>query len=119
MGSKIVNKKNLKWFNSYITFKDREKLHGHKGAVVWFTGLPASGKSPIAHLLEKKLHSKGCSTYVLDGDNVCHGLCADLGFSPANRKENIRRVGKMVKFFVDAGIIVMTAFISPYRSDRE
>jgi adenylylsulfate kinase len=98
---------------------DRERLHGHKGAVVWFTGLSASGKSTCAHRLEKILHDRGCSTYVFDGDNVRMGLCRDLGFSEKDRVENIRRIGEMVRLFVDAGIIAITAFISPYRRDRE
>jgi adenylylsulfate kinase len=114
-----ANKNNLTRFDGYITRKDREKLHGHKGAVIWFTGLSASGKSTIAHLVEKELHLRGCSTYVLDGDNVRHGLCSDLAFSPEDRTENIRRIGEMVKLFVDAGIIVLAAFISPYRKDRQ
>jgi adenylylsulfate kinase len=113
------NINNLTWFNGYIRREDREKLHGHKGAVIWFTGLSASGKSTIAHHVEKELHSLGCSTYVLDGDNVRHGLCSDLSFSAGDRSENIRRIGEMVKLFVDAGIIVLTAFISPYHNDRE
>jgi len=119
MGQEEAYKNNVAWFDGYVSRKDREKLHGHKGAVIWFTGLPASGKSTIAHLVEKELHKKGCSTYVLDGDNVRHGLCCDLGFSPEDRTENIRRIKEMVKLFVDAGIIVLTAFISPYRKDRE
>lgn len=110
---------NIKWFDGYIQRKDRERLHGHPTFVVWFTGFSASGKSTIARLVEKELHKKGYSTYVLDGDNVRHGLCSDLGFSDADRKENIRRIGEMVKLFVDAGIIVLTAFISPFRADRE
>ena len=115
----IVKKNNLTWFDGYLTAEDRETLHGHKGAVVWFTGLSASGKSTIAHFLEKELYQRSCSTYVLDGDNVRHGLCADLMFSPEDREENIRRIGEMVKLFVDAGIVVLTAFISPYRKDRQ
>jgi len=114
-----AKKNNLTWFDGYLTAKDRETLHGHKGAVIWFTGLSASGKSTIAHFLEKALYQRGCSTYVLDGDNVRHGLCADLGFVPEDREENIRRIGEMVKLFVDAGIVVLTAFISPYRKDRQ
>lgn len=110
---------NVTWFNGYVSKKDRERLHGHRGLVVWFTGLSASGKSTIAHLVEKDLYARGCSTYVFDGDNVRHGLCADLGFSSEDRKENIRRIGEMIKLFVDAGIIVLTAFISPFRADRE
>lgn len=110
---------NVTWFNGYVSRKDRERLHGHRGLVVWFTGLSASGKSTIAHLVEKDLHAQECSTYVFDGDNVRHGLCADLGFSYEHRKENIRRIGEMIKLFVDAGLIVLTAFISPFRADRE
>jgi adenylylsulfate kinase len=111
--------KNVTWFDGYVTRAEREALHGHKGAVVWFTGLSASGKSTIAHYLEKILHRRGCSTYSFDGDNVRHGLCRDLGFSPGDRRENIRRIGEMVRLFVDAGIIAITAFISPYKNDRE
>ena len=110
---------NVTWFDGYITRDERETLHGHKGAVVWFTGLSASGKSTIAHYLEKMLYKRGCSTYSFDGDNVRHGLCCDLGFSPEHRQENIRRIGEMVRLFVDAGIIAITAFISPYKNDRE
>ena len=118
MNVEAAKKNNVTWFDGYVTRKDREKIHGHKGAVIWFTGLSASGKSTIAHLVEKELYKKGCSTYVLDGDNVRHGLCSDLSFRPEDRAENIRRIGEMVKLFVDAGIIVLTAFISPYRKDR-
>ena len=109
---------NVTWFNGYVSREDREELHGHKGALIWFTGLSASGKSTIAHLAEKELHRRGCSTYVFDGDNVRHGLCADLRFGRQDRSENIRRIGEMVKLFVDAGMLVLTAFISPYRKDR-
>ena len=110
---------NLTWHDGYVIREEREELHGRKGAVIWFTGLSASGKSTIARHLEKMLYEAGCSTYVFDGDNVRHGLCGDLGFSAEDRTENIRRIGEMVKLFVDAGIIAMTAFISPYRKDRE
>ncbi|MGD2272917.1 MAG: adenylyl-sulfate kinase [Desulfobacterales bacterium] len=109
---------NITWHNGSVSREDRERLHKHKGAVVWFTGFSASGKSTIAHHLEKMLHQAKCSTYVFDGDNVRHGLCGDLGFSSQDRSENIRRIGEMVKLFVDAGIIAITAFISPYRNDR-
>ncbi len=109
---------NLTWFDGYVTREDRERLHGHKGVVIWFTGLSASGKSTIARVVENKLYEMGCSTYVFDGDNVRHGLCSDLAFSPQDRVENIRRIGEMVNLYVDAGIIAITAFISPYRSDR-
>ena len=119
MNSEAAKKNNVTWFNGYVNREDREKAHGHKGAVIWFTGLSASGKSTIAHIVEKHLHERGCSTYVLDGDNVRHGLCADLTFCQEDRAENIRRIGEMVRLFVDAGIIVLTAFISPYRQDRQ
>ena len=109
---------NLTWFDGYVKREDRERLHGHKGVVIWFTGLSASGKSTIARIVEKMLYEMGCSTYVFDGDNVRHGLCSDLAFSPGDRVENIRRIGEMANLYVDAGIIAITAFISPYRSDR-
>jgi len=117
-----MNKPNLNnctWFNGFVTGKDRERLPGHRGTVVWFTGLSASGTSTLAHHLEQLLHDNGCSTYVFDGDNVRHGLCADLGFSVVHRQEHIRRIGEMTRLFVDAGIIAITAFISPYREDRQ
>ncbi len=114
-----MQENNVIWFNGHVSREDREKLHGHKGAVIWLTGLSASGKSTIAHHLEKMLYEKDCSTYVFDGDNVRHGLCGDLSFSAEDRSENIRRIGEMVKLFIDAGIIAITAFISPYRKDRE
>lgn len=114
-----MNENNVTWYNGRVSREDREKLHRHKGAVVWFTGLSASGKSTVAHMVEKELFLRGCSTYVFDGDNVRHGLCSDLSFSAADRTENIRRIGEMVKLLVDAGIIVLAAFISPFRKDRE
>jgi adenylylsulfate kinase len=98
---------------------DRQRLNGHRSAIVWFTGLPGSGKSTLACRLEEKLFSKGIRTFVIDGDSVRTGLNKDLGFSAEEREENIRRVGEVAKLFVDAGMIVMTAFISPYRKDRE
>lgn len=110
---------NVYKFRSLVNKIDREQIHGHRGHLVWFTGLSASGKSTIAHQTELMLHKMGCSTYVLDGDNVRHGLCQDLGFSREDRAENLRRIGEMVKLFVDAGIIVLTAFISPYNQDRQ
>ena len=119
MINKSGEKNNVTWFNGYLAREDREKLHGHKGAVIWFTGLSASGKSTIARHLEKQLYDLGCSTYVFDGDNVRHGLCGDLGFSPDDRAENIRRIAEITNLYVDAGIIAITAFISPYRGDRE
>ena len=118
MTDKESNNNNVTWFNGYVGREDREKLHGHKGAVIWFTGLSATGKSTIAHLTEKELHKSGISTYVFDGDNVRHGLCSDLTFSREDRIENIRRIGEMIRLFVDGGMIVLTAFISPFREDR-
>jgi adenylylsulfate kinase len=97
---------------------DREAQNGHRSIVLWFTGLSGAGKSTLAHAVEQRLHKSGCRTYVLDGDNVRHGLCADLGFSVSDRTENIRRIGEVVKLFVDSGVIVLTAFISPFREDR-
>lgn len=111
--------KNVTWFDGYLSRDEREVLHGDRGAAVWFTGLSASGKSTIAHYLERMLYGRKCSAYSFDGDNVRHGLCRDLGFLPEHRKENIRRIGEMVRLFVDAGIIAITAFISPYKADRE
>ena len=102
-----------------ITRGDRERLLGQRGAVVWFTGLSGSGKSTVAHNLEERLAAAGRLTYVLDGDNVRHGLCADLGFGAADRTENIRRVGHVAALLADAGVLVLTSFISPYRADRE
>lgn len=110
---------NIFWHHSNVRRYHREKANGHRGVVVWFTGLPASGKSTIAHAVEEKLFKKGCKTYVLDGDNIRHGLCSDLGFSDEDRRENIRRVGEVAKLMVDAGLIVLTAFVSPRREDRK
>jgi len=110
---------NIVWHHATITRQQREKQNGHKSKVLWFTGLPSSGKSTITHAIEERLHQMGCHTFVFDGDNVRHGLCSDLGFSREERKENIRRIGEMVKLFIDAGIIALTAFVSPFRADRE
>jgi len=110
---------NVVWHHATVTRSRREQLNGHKGAILWFTGLSGSGKSTIAHAVEERLHQSGCRTFVFDGDNVRHGLCGDLGFSQKDRSENIRRIGEMVKLFLEAGIIVLTAFISPIRKDRE
>jgi adenylylsulfate kinase len=101
-----------------VTRGDRERLNGHRGMAVWFTGLPASGKSTIAHAVEQELFERGCHAYVLDGDNVRHGLCVDLGFSIDDRIENVRRVGELAKLFVDAGLIILSALISPLKADR-
>ena len=102
-----------------VTAGQRAARNGHRGRVVWLTGLSASGKSTIATELERELFRLGQHVYVLDGDNMRHGLCSDLGFSPQDRKENIRRIGETAKLFAEAGIICITAFISPYRSDRD
>jgi adenylylsulfate kinase len=109
---------NVVWHEASVVRERRAQQNCHKSAVVWLTGLPSSGKSTIAHAVEEKLHHRGCRTYVLDGDNVRHGLCSDLGFSAVDRKENIRRIGEVAKLFIDAGIIVLTAFVSPFREDR-
>lgn len=102
-----------------VARSDRERLLRQRGAVVWFTGLSGSGKSTVAHALQERLHDAGRLVYVLDGDNVRHGLCADLGFSAADRTENIRRIGHVTALFADAGVLVLTSFISPYRADRQ
>jgi len=110
---------NVQWHNSSVSREDREKLKGHRGFTIWFTGLSASGKSTLASALEQALHKKGYHTYVLDGDNIRHGLNKNLGFSAEDRQENIRRIAEVARLFRDAGIINMTAFISPYVRDRE
>ena len=110
---------NIVWHHAVITPSHREALNGHKGFVMWFTGLSGAGKSTLAHVVEERLYHVGCRTFVFDGDNVRHGLCSDLGFSAEDRSENIRRIGEMVKLFTEAGIIAMTAFISPYIKDRD
>ena len=106
-------------YRGKITCEHREKLLNQQSLVLWFTGLSGSGKSTIAHAVEERLHAIGRATYAFDGDNVRHGLCSDLEFSPADRAENLRRISEMVKLFLDAGIICLTAFISPLRADRE
>lgn len=97
----------------------REARNGHPAAIVWFTGLSGAGKSTIAHAVEARLFAAGLQSYVFDGDNVRHGLCGDLGFTEADREENIRRIGEMCKLFMDAGMVSLSAFISPFRRDRE
>ncbi|MEW8286574.1 MAG: adenylyl-sulfate kinase [Candidatus Thiodiazotropha endolucinida] len=111
--------KNIVWHEATVTRERREKMNRHRAKLLWFTGLSGSGKSTLAHALEEELHQRECRTYVFDGDNVRHGLCRDLGFSTEDRSENIRRIGEMAKLFVDAGVIALTAFISPIREDRE
>ena len=112
---------NLKVFfeKSLVNQHDRERLSGHKSVVLWFTGLSGAGKSTLSYSVEKALFDLGCRTFVIDGDNVRHGLCKELGFSDADRRENIRRVGELSKLFVEAGVITLTALISPFRDDRE
>lgn len=110
---------NVVWHAHPVTREQREALNQHRGAVLWFTGLSGSGKSTVAGALEQALHQLGVSTYLLDGDNVRHGLCSDLGFSDEDRKENIRRVGEVAGLMVDAGLLVLSAFISPHRAERQ
>ncbi|HKJ23283.1 MAG TPA: adenylyl-sulfate kinase [Myxococcota bacterium] len=110
---------NITWHEGHVTREDREKRLGQRGVTIWLTGLSGSGKSTVAVAAEKELLSQGRVAYVLDGDNVRHGLNTNLGFSPEDRTENIRRIGEVAKLFTDAGIIVLTSFISPYRADRD
>lgn len=110
---------NVFWDNRFVKRDERNRLNKHKSGLIWFTGLSASGKSTIAHLVERELFDKGVSTYVFDGDNVRHGINSNLGFSREDRKENLRRIAELSKLFVDAGMIVLAAFISPYKKDRE
>lgn len=110
---------NVTWQQALVTREARQRLNGHRSVVAWLTGLSGSGKSTLAHAVEERLHAMGCRTFVLDGDNVRHGLCGDLGFSESARAENIRRVGETAKLFTEAGVITLTAFISPFRVDRD
>jgi adenylylsulfate kinase len=110
---------NIVWHQGNVTREDREKINGHKACTVWLTGLSGSGKSTIAVDLEKRLWERGIRAYILDGDNVRHGLNKNLGFSPEDRTENIRRIGEVAKLFTDAGVVAITAFNSPYRADRD
>ena len=110
---------NITWHQPLVTQADRDRRNRYRGVVLWLTGLPSSGKSTLAHEVERRLFERGCNSYVLDGDNVRHRLNRDLGFSPEARKENIRRIGEVANLFADAGVIVLTAFISPYREDRD
>ncbi|MCJ1655471.1 adenylyl-sulfate kinase [Staphylococcus sp. NRL 16/872] len=110
---------NITWHDSEVTKADRQQQNGHKSVVIWFTGLSGSGKSTVSVALEQALFEQGKHAYRLDGDNVRHGLNKNLGFSPEDRKENIRRIGEVSKLLVDAGTIAITAFISPYRADRD
>ncbi|MDP1665871.1 MAG: adenylyl-sulfate kinase [Methylobacter sp.] len=113
-----MNTSNIHWHEAVVSRLLRERMNGHKSFILWFTGLSGSGKSTLAHAVEEALYERGCRTFVFDGDNVRHGLCSDLGFSSEDRVENIRRIGEMAKLFTEAGVIALTAFISPYRADR-
>jgi len=110
---------NIVWYKSAIKREERTKLLNQRGCIIWLTGLSGSGKSTIAYALEERLIRQGHASYVLDGDNIRHGLNTDLGFSPEERRENIRRVGELAALFADAGLITISAFISPYHIDRE
>lgn len=114
----MSTQKDIFWHEALVSRIDREQINNHKSFIIWFTGLSGSGKSTLAHTVERALYELGCRTFVFDGDNVRHGLCADLGFSAEDRMENIRRIGEMAKLFTEAGVIALTAFISPYRADR-
>jgi len=114
----LIKSGNTVWHHATVTRADRERLNGHRSVIVWFTGLSGSGKSTLAHAVEERLYELGCRAFVFDGDNVRHGLCADLGFSLHDREENIRRIGEMTKLFLEAGMIALTAFISPFAKDR-
>lgn len=109
---------NVTWHHGTVSRQDRERVRGHRGAILWFTGLSGSGKSTVSHRVEQKLCDLGAVSYVLDGDNVRHGLNRDLSFTAEDRTENIRRIGEVAKLFTDAATLVLCAFISPYRADR-
>ena len=115
----MIKSTHVIWHESDVMKQDRQQLKGHKSAIIWFTGLSGSGKSTISVALESLLHEKGIHAYRLDGDNIRHGLNRNLGFSQADRTENIRRIGEVSKLMVDAGLLTLTAFISPYQEDRE
>lgn len=114
-----MTNKNLTWHYSTVTKKDRHLLNNHKSCLLWFTGLSGSGKSTLANAVDSELFRQGFRSYVLDGDNIRHGLNKDLSFGDADRKENIRRIGEVAKLFVDSGLIISTAFISPFQEDRQ
>jgi adenylylsulfate kinase len=116
--SKITNEHTV-WHDHTVTKGERQEMNGHKSAIIWFTGLSGSGKSTLANAVAEVLHQQTVRTYVLDGDNIRAGLCKDLGFSDDDRTENIRRIGEVSKLMVDAGIMTLTAFISPFIADRD
>ena len=111
--------KNVVWHHATVTRQRRNTQNNHKSVVIWFTGLSGSGKSTLAHAVEEELHQIGCRTIVLDGDNIRHGLCSDLDFGDESRKENIRRIGEVAKLFIESGVITLTAFISPFKEERD
>ncbi|MDC0165836.1 adenylyl-sulfate kinase [Synechococcus sp. AH-558-M21] len=119
MTASTPNATNIVWHEASVDRAARADKRGHRSAILWFTGLSGSGKSTLANAVNAALFERGLATYVLDGDNVRHGLCKDLGFSDADREENIRRIGEVAKLFLDAGVIVLTAFVSPFRADRD
>ena len=114
-----ITHQNTVWHEPSVYRKHREEMNGHKSVIIWFTGLSGAGKSTLAHALEDYLHKNKIRTYVLDGDNIRRGLCKDLGFSDDDRTENIRRIGEVSKLMMEAGVIVLTAFISPFIKDRK
>jgi adenylylsulfate kinase len=114
-----TSNQHIQWHESMVSREQRASFNRHKSVILWFTGLSGAGKSTLAHAVEHALFQQGCRTFVFDGDNVRHGLCSDLGFSPEDRVENVRRIGEMAKLFLESGTIALTAFISPYRADRE
>jgi adenylylsulfate kinase len=109
---------NIVWHHATVTRERRQQQNGHKSVILWFTGLSGAGKSTLAHAVEEELHQRRAKTFVLDGDNVRHGLCSDLSFNDEDRKENIRRIGETAKLMLESGVIVLSAFISPFREDR-
>ncbi|MHA3960607.1 adenylyl-sulfate kinase [Synechococcus sp. LTW-G] len=110
---------NIAWHHASVDRAARAEQRGHRSAILWFTGLSGSGKSTLANAVNQALFDRGLACYVLDGDNIRHGLCKDLGFSDADREENIRRIGEVSKLFLDAGVVVLTAFVSPFKADRD
>ncbi|MFO0075888.1 MAG: adenylyl-sulfate kinase [Cyanobacteriota bacterium] len=110
---------NIVWHHSSVNRAARAHQRGHRSAILWFTGLSGAGKSSLANAVNSALFEQGLACYVLDGDNIRHGLCNDLGFSDADREENIRRIGEVAKLFLDAGVVVLTAFVSPFQADRQ
>ncbi len=117
--SPSVASTNIRWHAGLVSADERQTLLGHRAATVWLTGLSGSGKSTLCNLVERALFDRGVATYVLDGDNLRHGLCADLGFDAAAREENVRRAGEVARLMTDSGLVVLTAFISPFRRDRD